>query len=199
MHADHVSRGRLLAERTGATRHLPPQDRVSYEYNRPIRDGEVLDIGRARLEALHTPGHTLESTSYLLDGQVLFTGDTRFLAGVGRPDLETDADGARKRARLLYASLQRLVSLPDETLVLPGHTGEPVPFDEEPVAAGLAEVRTQAELLGVSENEFVETLLARIPPTPPNHEHIVELNEAGRMPAGDPIELEAGANRCAVQ
>lgn len=198
VHADHVSRGRLLAERAGATLHLPQQDRVSFKY-KPMHDGDVLEIGAARLEALHTPGHTLESTSYLLDGQALFTGDTLFLSGVGRPDLEADADSARQRAHLLHGSLQRVLALPAGTLVLPGHASQPVPFDGRPVAAPLTEVRAHAELLAVAENEFVDTLLARIPPTPPNHQRVVELNEAGRMPDGDPTELEAGANRCAVQ
>lgn len=197
VHADHVSRSRLLAERADATLHLPAQERVAYEYS-PIHGGDVLEIGEARLEALHTPGHTLESTSYLLGRQALFTGDTLFLSGVGRPDLEAGADAARERAHLLYGSLQRIEALPAETLILPGHTSEPVPFDGEPVAAPLGEVREQTALLAVPKNEFIDTLLARIPPTPPNHERIVDLNEAGRMPDGDLIDLEAGANRCAI-
>ncbi|HSM55802.1 MAG TPA: MBL fold metallo-hydrolase [Candidatus Sulfomarinibacteraceae bacterium] len=197
VHADHFSRGRLLAEQTGATFHLPAQKRVAVEH-RQIRDGDVMTIGGARLEAVHTPGHTPESTSFLLDGQALFTGDTLFLTGVGRPDLEADAGADRERAHLLYGSLQRLLALPDETLVLPGHTSEPVSFDGAPIAETLADVRTSAELLNVSEDDFVETVLARIPPAPPNHERIVLLNEVGRMPDGDPIELEAGANRCAI-
>lgn len=198
VHADHLSRGRLLAEQSGATFHLPAQERVAYEH-RPVGEGDGLQIGAARLEALRTPGHTPESTSFMLDGQALFTGDTLFLSGVGRPDLEADAEAARQRTHLLYDSLQRLLALPAQTLVLPGHTGQPVPFDGEPVAATLGEVRRHAELLNVPEESFVETVLARIPPTPPNHDRIVALNEAGHLPDGDPIELEAGANRCAVQ
>ena len=202
VHADHLSRGRLLAEQAGATFHLPAQERVSYDY-RPVDDGDVVAMGAVRLKALHTPGHTLESTTYLLDGDVdrdaIFTGDTLFLTGVGRPDLEAGAGKAGERARLLYRSLQQLLALPAETLVLPGHTSEPVPFDGEPIAATLADVREEAELLNVSEADFVETVLARIPPTPPNHDRIVALNEVGRIPEDDVIDLEAGANRCAIQ
>jgi glyoxylase-like metal-dependent hydrolase (beta-lactamase superfamily II) len=127
----------------------------------------------------------------------LFTGDTLFLAGVGRPDLEASPDEARNRARLLYGSL-RLLELPDDTLILPGHTSAPVAFDGRPIGAELREVRDRTVLLRAAEAEFVEAILERIPPTPPNHHRIVALNEAGTLPDGDPTELEAGANRCAV-
>ncbi|MBI1879330.1 MAG: MBL fold metallo-hydrolase, partial [Chloroflexi bacterium] len=168
IHADHLSRTRRLAEQSGATLYLPDQERATYSFS-PLRDGAVLNIGAARLVALPTPGHTLESTSYLLDDQALFTGDTLFLAGVGRPDLEASPEEAKMRAHLLYHSLQRLLTLPLETLVLPGHTSEPIAFDDQPVAAPLAQVRKRVELLSVPEDSFVEALLARIPPTPPNH------------------------------
>jgi glyoxylase-like metal-dependent hydrolase (beta-lactamase superfamily II)/rhodanese-related sulfurtransferase len=197
VHADHLSRGRVLAEGSGATLYLPAQDRVAFPFT-PVRDGDVLEIGPAKLTALHTPGHTLESTCYLLDGRTLFTGDTLFLNSVGRPDLEANPEEARRRAHLLYRSLQRLLDLPARPLVLPGHTSEPVAFDGQPVAASLAEVSGNTALLHVAEAEFVEQILQRIPPTPPNHHRIVELNEAGVLPDEDPTELEAGANRCAV-
>jgi glyoxylase-like metal-dependent hydrolase (beta-lactamase superfamily II) len=126
-----------------------------------------------------------------------FRGHTFFLLGVGRPDLLTGADEARTRASLLYHSLQRLRELPAQTLVLPGHSSVPAPFDGQPLTAPLAEVWSQVALLRLPEQAFVETLLARIPPLPPNHRRIVELNEAG-LPFENPVELEAGANRCAV-
>ncbi len=197
IHADHLSRARRLAEQSGARLYLPDQERATFSFS-PLRDGAVLNIGAARLVALHTPGHTLESTSYLLDGQALFTGDTLFLAGVGRPDLEANPTEARQRAHLLYRSLQRLLTLAPETLILPGHTSEPIAFDGQPVAASLAQVQERVALLAVPEDAFVESLLARIPPTPPNHRQIVTLNESGTMFEGDPTDLEAGANRCAV-
>lgn len=200
VHADHLSRSRQLAEAAGATLSLPEQDRVAYPFA-PIREGDAIDLGRdepSRLVALRTPGHTPESTSYLLDEAALFTGDTLFLAGVGRPDLEASPEEARTRARLLHASLKRLIGLPPETIVLPGHTSAPAPFDGTPIAATLSEVMDRTEMLGLSEDSFVEAILGRIPPTPPNHARIVALNERGETFAGDPTELEAGANRCAV-
>lgn len=197
VHADHLSRARLLAERTGATLHLPEQDRVAFTFH-PIRDGDAIAVGSARIVVLRTPGHTPESTSYLLDERALFTGDTLFLAGVGRPDLEASAEQARERARLLHASLRQLTALPPETLVLPGHTSEPVPFDERPIVSTLGEIVGRVAMLGLAEEEFIATILARIPPTPPNHHQIVALNEAGALPEVEPTDLEAGANRCAV-
>ncbi len=136
--------------------------------------------------------------AYLLDERALFTGDTLFLASVGRPDLEASADEARDRATALYHSLQRLFALPDDTLILPGHLSEPIAFDGEPIAAPLSDVRERVTLLNQGEAGFVSTILSRIPPTPPNHQIIVHANEAGQFPDGDLTDVEAGANRCAV-
>src|SRR2546428_2769402 len=196
VHADHLSRARALAVDTGAMLCLTTTERVAFEQE-PVKDGDIVRVGSARLQAVHTPGHTPESTSYLLDDRALFTGDTLFLAAVGRPDLEASAEQARRRARLLHASLQRLVALPAETVVLPAHTSEPVPFDRLPVSATLREVQERTPLLRETEQTFVSQILARLPPTPPNHHRIVALNETGALP-DDPTELEAGANRCAV-
>jgi glyoxylase-like metal-dependent hydrolase (beta-lactamase superfamily II) len=133
-----------------------------------------------------------------LDDVALFTGDTLFLTGVGRPDLDASPEEARARARLLHGSLQRLQRLPSETLILPGHTSAPAAFDGQPIAATLDEVIDRVAMLALPEAAFVEAILARIPPTPPNHATIVGLNERGEMPAGDPTDLDAGANRCAI-
>src|SRR5438874_7156719 len=167
LHADHLSRARALAVDTGARLCLPTTDRVSFEYA-PLNDGDTLRVGSADLRVLHTPGHTSESACYLLDERALFTGDTLFLAAVGRPDLEASAEQARRRAHLLYASLQRLVALPSETVVLPAHTSEPVAFHRRPLTATLQEVQQRTSLLRETEEMFVSRILARLPPTPPN-------------------------------
>ena len=108
-----------------------------------------MEFGEARLAALLTPGHTAESTCYLLDDKVLLTGDTLFLAGVGRPDLEATPEDARLRAEKLYASLQKILRLPAETLVLPGHVSQPVPFDGIPLCARLDDVKKRITNLRV--------------------------------------------------
>jgi glyoxylase-like metal-dependent hydrolase (beta-lactamase superfamily II) len=133
-----------------------------------------------------------------LDVGAIFTGDTLFLSAVGRPDLEASPERAREKARALHGSLARVLGLPPETLVLPGHTSEPVPFDGEPIAAPLSAVRQATPLLGEDEAAFAERLASRVSPTPENYERIVGLNRAGELPEGDPAELEAGANRCAA-
>jgi glyoxylase-like metal-dependent hydrolase (beta-lactamase superfamily II)/rhodanese-related sulfurtransferase len=196
IHADHLSRSRLLAEQSGATLYLPEQKRVTYPFT-ALGDRSTIQIGNTVLNVLRTPGHTLESTCYLLDQKALFSGDTLFLQGVGRPDLHANADEARTQAHLLYNSLQRLRELPEQTLVLSGHTSLPTPFDEHLLTAPLAKVWAQVKLLHLSETDFVETLMAHLPPLPPNHQRVTELNEAGLLPE-NVIELEAGANRCAI-
>ncbi|HMP42476.1 MAG TPA: MBL fold metallo-hydrolase [Roseiflexaceae bacterium] len=197
LHADHLSRARALADRSGATLVLPAGHRVAVPFV-PLHDGAALTLGDTQLTMLHTPGHTPESVTYLLDDAAIFTGDTLFLSAVGRPDLHADAAGARAKAHTLYGSLQRLLTLPPETLVLPGHTSAPVAFDYQPIAASLAAVRHATPLLAATAEDFVAAILARIPPTPPNHMQIIALNEQGAAIPADPTELEAGANRCAI-
>jgi glyoxylase-like metal-dependent hydrolase (beta-lactamase superfamily II) len=197
VHADHLSRSRGLAKLVGAALHMPEGAPVSYPFS-ALSDGGALEVGAARLEAIRTPGHTPESTSYLLDRRALSTGDTLFIESVGRPDLGAAPEEAREKAHSLHASLHRLLKMDPETLVLPGHTSTPVTFDGEPVVGTLSEVRESVPLLRESEEAFVEQIAGSAPPPPENHERIVELNRAGELPEGDPTELEAGANRCAV-
>jgi glyoxylase-like metal-dependent hydrolase (beta-lactamase superfamily II)/rhodanese-related sulfurtransferase len=197
IHADHLSRSRLLAEQSGARVYFPDQKRVVYPFM-PLRNGSIIKVGEASLMAIPTRGHTVESMSYLLDRQALFTGDTLFLDGVGRPDLHATKDETRLHAQLLHHSLHHhLLMLPARTLVLPGHTNTPTPFDKIPLTATLGDLRNKVELLRLSESEFVDALVARIPPVPPNHARVIELNEAGEL-IENPIELEAGANNCGI-
>lgn len=198
IHADHLSRARQLVERTDAQLVLPRQHRVVFPFI-PIADGESISFGRARLTALSTPGHTDESTSYLVDDVAVFTGDTVFTNGVGRPDLHADPVEARRRAAALFASLQRLAALSPSTLVLPAHANEPIPFDRQPIAARMTQVRSWLRDWLVSEQAFVDRVLSKLPASPANFARIIDLNEHGDMPLDDPAELESGANRCAVR
>jgi glyoxylase-like metal-dependent hydrolase (beta-lactamase superfamily II) len=198
VHADHLSRGRLLAAEAGAEYLCPVQNRLRFPF-RAVTNGADISFGGARLRALRTPGHTEESTCYVLDDAAVFTGDTLFLNSVGRPDLLSSASELEARARTLYRSLERIWSLDSGTVVLPGHASQPIPFDRVPLCAPLGDVSANLSQWRRSESEFAEQIVKRIPPTPPNYGHIVEFNEAGVWPEGDPAEFEAGANRCAVR
>ena len=197
IHADHLSRSRQLAHLEGAALWLPTQNRAQYPF-RPVADGDRIVFGSTALVAMRTPGHTDESTTYLLDHTAAFTGDTLFLNSVGRPDLEgSTRQELASRARLLHMSVSRLLQLPEATQVFPGHASEAIPFDGRMLGTTVGTIRDTVALTRLDSGEFVEAVLTRIPPNPPNHSRIVELNERGEFP-GDPSELEAGANRCAV-
>src|SRR5947209_8829372 len=104
IHADHLSRSRALALQEGAELWLPAQNRSNHSF-RPVADGDRIRFGSDALVALRTPGYTAESTTYLLEQAAAFTGDTLFLAGVGRPDLEGGSDEeSASRARQLHQS-----------------------------------------------------------------------------------------------
>ena len=89
IHADHLSRSKQLAESNKATLHLPTPNKVNFDFV-PVTNTTVFQIGNISIKTIQTPGHTIESTSYLIDDKVLLTGDTLFINGVGRPDLKAN-------------------------------------------------------------------------------------------------------------
>src|SRR5690606_31806219 len=128
-HADFVSGHLDLAKKTGATIVYGPNAAPAFEAH-IAKDGEQFKIGKIVLEALHTPGHTMESTCYLLKDEAgqpvaLFSGDTLFIGDVGRPDLaqKVSADLTQdKLAGHLYDSLRnKIMPLPDDIIVYPAH------------------------------------------------------------------------------
>ena len=127
-HADFVSGHLDLAKATGATIVYGPDTETSFPVH-VAKDGEVFSIGNLSIQTLHTPGHTLESTCYLLKDEqgknhCVFTGDTLFVGDVGRPDLAQKGDELTMDdlAGMLYDSLQaKLVPLADDVIVYPAH------------------------------------------------------------------------------
>ena len=127
-HADFVSGHLDLAQKTGATIVYGPKAETSFEKHNAV-DGEEFKIGRLTLKALHTPGHTPESTTYLLidaEGKEksIFTGDTLFIGDVGRPDLAQKSDELTQDdlAGWLYDSLRnKIMPLSDDVIVYPAH------------------------------------------------------------------------------
>jgi glyoxylase-like metal-dependent hydrolase (beta-lactamase superfamily II) len=197
IHADHLSRSPELARRTTSELFMPDQDKVNFSFHK-IHNDDTVKFGSSELKAIHTPGHTLESMSYLVNDKYLFTGDTLFTNGIGRPDLKADPDATRAKTKSLYQSLQKLLTLPGDIVVLAGHTSEPIEFDNKVVQITLGELKKSVEMLRLNEEEFINTLLRRIPATPPNYLSIVERNLKGDFTDINPIDLEAGANRCAI-
>ena len=197
IHADHLSRSFRLAETTEAELFMPQQNKLKYSFT-SLNSSTVLKFGSSILKAIPTPGHTLESFTYLLDQTYLFTGDTLFTDGVGRPDLKASEEEAKNRAGLLYDSLMNLIHFPEATLIFPGHISKPVPFDGKPIAATITEVKAQVSALSLSKEYFTTTILSKIPATPPNYLKVVEMNLVADIDSINPEEVEAGANRCAI-
>lgn len=197
VHADYLSRTRELAAAIGAQHLFIDAAKVDYPFT-PVKDGLEISFGQATLKVMHTPGHTPESTSYLVNDHALLSGDTLFIDGVGRPDLKADGDEAVRKAESLYNSLQNLLKLPADILVLPAHTSGVVAFDGNMIQGKISELQQNLQLLKLSKKAFVEATLSRIPPTPPNYLTIASLNKKGDFKGYTPADLEAGANRCAV-
>ena len=197
IHADHLSRTKQIAERNSVPLYLPTPNKVSFSF-KPVAEESVFKIGSIQIKAISTPGHTLESTCYIINNRVLLSGDTLFIDGVGRPDLKSSEEETVAKARMLYQSLQKLMRLNESIIVLPAHTGKPVDFDNKPLQATIATIKTTVAMLQMNEDEFVHTLIQRIPPTPANYQTIVEKNNDGDFSDVNPVDLEAGANRCAI-
>ena len=122
LHADHVSGNRALARATSASVSVYANADVVFAFN-PLHDGQEIHLGQLRLRVVHTPGHRPESISLLVvnpprspQPSILLSGDTLFVGDVGRPDF-----GGPEGAALQYASVQRLLGLPDYVEVFPAH------------------------------------------------------------------------------
>lgn len=200
LHADHVSGGRLMRDRTGATLLLNPSDPFHYDYT-PLNDQMAIALDETihlRVEALRAPGHTEGSTIYRLGDAAIFTGDTLFLESVGRPDL---ADQAEPFARALYRTLhERILPLSDDILVLPAHWGDAVTVTYgELVARRLGELRPVLPALAFDEESFVAWAVKSVKDRPPNYLEIVRYNAGDSVVTLEEIhEMELGPNRCAI-
>lgn len=125
-HADFVSGHLDLARKTGATIVYGPDTKAAFNPY-VAKDGEIFEVGKLKLTALHTPGHTLESTCYLLNDEqgqpyCIFTGDTLFVGDVGRPDLFSGNLSKEELAGMMYESLNsKIKPLNDNIIVYPAH------------------------------------------------------------------------------
>ena len=179
-----------------------------------VKDGDKLNVGdKVTLRAIHTPGHTNGSMSFIIEytpndnninnkdpvHSYLFTGDTLFVDGVGRPDLR---DEAKKFAELLYDTYhKKILQLPDNTVVLPAHfNGTSIALKHTvPILETLGTIKKRVKLLSMNKEEFIDYIADTVQPRPGNYKTIISINK--KMLPYDEIEmadLEAGPNSCAI-
>jgi hydroxyacylglutathione hydrolase len=193
-HADHLSGKGRLVEATGATIHVSKEAGVEYEHE-PLEDGDVIEVGDVRIKTMATPGHRPEHLSFAIEDAsrgeepwVLFTGDSRFVGDLARPDLAVEAE---EGARGLFRSLRKLKDLEDFVEVRPGHIGGSLcggaHMSRKPDSTIGFERRFNDYLRFEDEDEFVETLTAEQTPQPPNFERIVDLNRGPLLTETAPL------------
>jgi glyoxylase-like metal-dependent hydrolase (beta-lactamase superfamily II) len=187
VHADHRSGGVALATQVGAAYCLHESADVAFPFE-PLRDGHELELGNVRVKVLHTPGHTPESVCLVVtdlrrgtDPWFVLTGDTLFVGAVGRPDLP---GRARENAGALYDSIHtKLLSLPDDVEVYPGHFSGSVcgaGMSGKPSSTIAYEKRYNL-LLSMSREDFVSAL-SDVPPKPVEMERILRANQGRPEP-----------------
>jgi hydroxyacylglutathione hydrolase len=189
--ADHVSGLPALVERTGASAYLPEGADVEFEHV-ALADGDVVELGNTKVQAIATPGHAAAHHAYLVGDRArvdepwfVLTGDALLVGDAGRPDLHAHGEqSAEQMARSLYRSLtERLLTLPDHLLVYPAHYSGSVcgrGLSGHPASTIGFERRHNKALQHDSEDAFVEALVRDIPPAPPQQAEIVAANRAGR-------------------
>jgi len=203
LHADHISGGRQIAEATGATYYLPPKDaeEVVFKYT-PLEDGLIVKVGASEIVvgAFYSPGHTIGSTSFIIDSAYLLTGDILFIDSIGRPDLAGLAqDWVGDLRETLY---RRYRELEEDLIVLPAHFMIIDELNENgTVAKRLGDLFMENHGLNIdSEIEFRQTVTDNLPPQPNAYEQIRQVNMGKITPNHDEqTEMEIGPNRCAIR
>jgi len=203
LHADHISGGRHIAAETGATYYLPPKDaeEVVFEYT-ALEDGLTVKLGASEIEvgALYSPGHTIGSTSFVIDSKYLLTGDILFIDSIGRPDLAGLAeDWVGDLRETLY---KRYRELAEDLIVLPAHFMIIEELNEDgTVAKRLGDLFAENHGLNVEDEEvFRKMVTGGLPPQPNAYQEIRQVNMGKITPDHDEqTEMEIGPNRCAVR
>jgi len=201
-HADFVSGHIDLAKKTGAKIVFGPNADTSYDVH-VASDGEVLSVGDITITVLHTPGHTLESSCYLLKDEqgkdhCIFTGDTLFIGDVGRPDLAAESSmTTADLAGLLYDSLRnKIMPLADSVIVYPAHgagsaCGKNMSSETFDTLGHQKEVNYA--LQDMSKEAFVKEVTTGILPPPQYFPKNVMLNKQGYASIDSVIEKGSNA------
>jgi len=181
-----------LVARSGATVYLPTGAGVEFEHV-ALADGDVIELGNTLVTAIATPGHAPAHHAYTVADRrrgteepwLVCSGDSLLIGDVGRPDLHV-AGGARGQARLLHASLQRLLELPDHVVLYPSHYAGSVcgrGLSGNPVSS-IGFERAHNSLLAIADADiFADALLAEMPPPPEEQKRIVAASRAGSVGA----------------
>ncbi|MBB5173797.1 MBL fold metallo-hydrolase [Texcoconibacillus texcoconensis] len=202
LHADHISGGRRLAANNEGTYYLPSKDagEVQFDFT-PVEDGQEIVFGQdeVTIRAVYSPGHTIGSTSFILNDTYLFTGDILFLDSIGRPDLAGLAeDWVADLRETLYVRYKKL----DQNLqVLPAHFAKLHELaNDGRVVARLGDLYEHNEGLNVDdEDAFRKMVTENLPPQPNAYQEIRETNMGKLNPdQEEETEMEIGPNRCAV-
>ncbi len=206
-HADHVSGHGRLARATGASIHVHELAGAEYPHQ-TFTDGWILQLGKVTIEAVETPGHRPEHTSFVIrdsgrgaEPWAVLTGDSLFVGDVARPDLAIDAE---EGATQIFHSLhERLFSLPDSVEVWPGHLGGSLCGSsgiDKKASSTIGFEREHNRALGfATEKEFVADSVASLGERPPNLEHIVSLNRGPLIEElGTPTPLTPRAVEVAI-
>ena len=197
-HADFVSGHLTLAQQTGAEIVFGPTATTNFECL-VAEDNQEFKVGDVTIKLLHTPGHTMESSSYLLIDEngkevSLFSGDTLFLGDVGRPDLAQKSDLTQEDlAGMLFDSLRtRIMTLPDEVIVYPGHGAGSAcgkNMRKETIGSiGYEKVNNYALRADMTKQEFIQEVTEGILPPPAYFPENVTLNKLGYNPENDSID-----------
>jgi len=192
LHADFVAGHLELRERVGAKIYLGAAAKPAYAFT-SLHDGDILEFGRVRLKALETPGHTPESISIVVydlntsDAQphAVLTGGTLFIGDVGRPDLRAALGwSATQLGGLLFESLhQKLLTLPDESLVYPAHGAGSLcgrAISKQTVSTLGEQRRSNYALQPMSREEFIQVVTADQPEAPAYFTYDAVLNSEER-------------------
>jgi glyoxylase-like metal-dependent hydrolase (beta-lactamase superfamily II) len=202
LHADHISGGRMLAEKVGATYWLPPKDaaEVTFNYSK-LEEDQTIAVGNTKIniQPVYSPGHTIGSTSLIIDDRYLLTGDILFIESIGRPDLAGKAeDWVGDLRNTLY---NRYKELSDDLIVLPAHFGKGSELGRDgSVSARLAELYQNNPGLNVEdETEFRDKVTNHLPPQPNAYQEIRQINMGKMEPSEEEQrDMEMGPNRCAI-
>ena len=208
VHADHLSGGRALADRLSVPYYLSAaadERGVGVDYD-PIADGDALSVGGIEVETVAAPGHTTELLNLLVDDRYLLTADALFVDSVGRTELEFGDGDAAHGATLLYETLHdRYASLPDDTVVLPGHVSVDadgrfsVGSPGDLVAATLGDLRSELPVFALDREAFVERVTSTATAKPANYNTIIDANRGQfDLDEDEATGLELGPNNCAV-